>query len=248
MSALQALDPPFTLDSPADNVLSNPASRHCKVANTLLPSPLESPPVLLELRNGRGGHRHPLQTSGMRTYESSKNIPPVAGIIWSECKKKVLEAFSDAGQSPLDLILDILDSMQHEYENYRSRWFSPASNKLSVLLDSIFAHPKGRDLILRWMHPHALEFVCSTVSSEMDCVVKALSLPGVEHITSEFIANWTLETVVEPAIQLCPSLLSILHAAAQTEEAKQKNKIKTPKTVGTSLQSLLFELTHIVGL
>jgi hypothetical protein len=81
------------------------------------------------------------------------------------------------------------------------------------------------------MRPHVLDSVCSLVSSEMDLVVNKLYLPSVEHISSEFINDWTLETVIEPAIQLCPSLSRILEAAAQTVEAKRKNKIKFPKTV-----------------
>ncbi|KAH9961657.1 hypothetical protein BGW80DRAFT_1463787 [Lactifluus volemus] len=68
------------------------------------------------------------------------------------------------------------------------------------------------------------------VASEMDLVVKELSFPSVEDVSSEFISNWTLERVVEPATKLCPSLLHILEAAAQTQEAKRKNKIKFPKT------------------
>jgi hypothetical protein len=76
----------------------------------------------------------------------------------------------------------------------------------------------------------------------MDLAVKELFLPSVEHVSSEFINNWTLETVVEPAAQRCPSLLRVLGAAAQTEEAKQKNKIKSPKTVGIQ-SSFLFALS-----
>jgi len=65
----------------------------------------------------------------------------------------------------------------------------------------------------------------------MDLVIKELSLPSVEHVSSKFINDWTLETAVKPATQLCPSLLHILEAAAQTEDAKQKNKIKFVKMV-----------------
>jgi hypothetical protein len=65
----------------------------------------------------------------------------------------------------------------------------------------------------------------------MDLVTKELSLPSVDHVSTEFVSAWTLDRVVEPAIQLCPTLLYILNAAAQTREAKQKNKIKLPKTV-----------------
>ena len=190
------------------------------------------PATLLKLRRKAG--QIMLATSGMRAY-NSLGTPPTAQSVWKECKEKVLQAFTDAGRSPLELILDILDSGQHEYENYRSRWFSPASNKLSLLLDRIFAHPKGHDLILQWMKPHALDTVCSSISSEMDLAVKELSLPSVEHVSSEFISHWTLETIVEPAYRLCPSLSRVLEAAAQTEEAKVKNKIKFPKTVGRQL-------------
>jgi hypothetical protein len=65
----------------------------------------------------------------------------------------------------------------------------------------------------------------------MDLVTKELSLPSVDHVSTEFVSGWTLDRVVEPAMQLCPTLLCILNAAAQTREAKQKNKIKSPKTV-----------------
>jgi len=126
----------------------------------------------------------------------------------------------------------MLDPSQDKHKQYHSRWFSTARcSKLSDLLDSIFAHPKGRDLILQWMQPHALESICSAVASEMDLVTKELSLPSVEHVTSEFVSNWSLERVIEPATRLCPSLICILEAAAQTGEAKRKNKIKLPKTV-----------------
>ena len=69
------------------------------------------------------------------------------------------------------------------------------------------------------------------VALEMDLAVKELSFPSIEYVSTEFISQWTLESVIEPATQLCPSLLRILDAAAQTQEAKRKNKIKLPKTV-----------------
>jgi hypothetical protein len=65
----------------------------------------------------------------------------------------------------------------------------------------------------------------------MDLVTKELSMPSVEHVSPQFISNWTLDVVLEPATKLCPTLMCILDAAAQTEEAKRKNKIKSPKTV-----------------
>jgi hypothetical protein len=188
----------------------------------------ESPPVVLELLNNADDPGCTLEASDLRVYGDT---PPASQSTWNDCKKKILGLLSDAGRSPLDLVLDILDLRQGEYENYRSRWFSSSCNKFSILLDRTFAHPKGHGLMLRWIQPHSLETVCSTVASEMDLVVKELTLPSVEHVSSEFISNWTLESIIEPATQLCPSLLRVLEAAAQTQEARRKNKIKSPKTV-----------------
>lgn len=203
-------------------------------------APSTSPPVVLELSN----FGHAFETSNLRAYDYLDNTPPASQNSWKDCKKNILGLLSDAGRSPLDLILDILDLRQEEYEMYRSRWFSSNCNKFSAVLDRTFAHPKGHDLILHWLHPHSLESVCSTVAAEMDIVIKELSLPSVEHVSSEFVSTWTLEKVVEPATQLCPSLLRILEAAAQTPEAKRKNKIKAPKTVrGTFCRCYVYSNT-----
>ncbi|KAF8503300.1 hypothetical protein F5888DRAFT_1917408 [Russula emetica] len=199
-------------------------------------TPSESPPILLKFRNTANNLGQTLNASHSHVYEPPSLTPQS---VWGECKQKVLKAIADARRSPLDLILDILDPSQDEYEHYRLRWFSPSCNKLSGLLDRIFAHSKGRDLVLHWTHPHSLESVCATVASEMDLVVKELSLTSVEHVSTEFISSWTLEKVIEPATQLCPSLLRILEAAAQTKEAKCKNKIKFPKTTCSVVVSQL---------
>jgi hypothetical protein len=58
------------------------------------------------------------------------------------------------------------------------------------------------------------------VASEMDLVTKELSLPSIEHVSSDFISNWSLDRVIEPATQLCPLLICILEATAQTGETK----------------------------
>ena len=206
--------------------------------------PLESPPVVLELSSTADELGYTLETSDLRVYENTAPASASRSGNWDDCKKKVLMLLSDAGRSPLDIILDILDLRQEEYEQYRSRWFSSNCSKFSALLDRTFEHPKGRGLILHWFSPHLLESVCSTVASEMDLVVKELSLPSVEHVSSEFISKWTLERVVEPATQLCPSLLRILEAAAQTEEAKRKNKIKLPKMVRNPSSARMRQLRH----
>jgi hypothetical protein len=223
---------PWNLNATVNKLTSCGTTLDDGRANETSCSPSESPPVVLELSNTLGDV---LETSNLRVYESPDIIPPGTQNGWNDCKKEVLKLFSDAGRSPLDLIIDLLDLDQDEYEHYRTRWFSSNCNKISVLLDLIFAHPKGHDLILHWVRPHSLEAICTTVASEMDLVVKELSFPSVEDVSSEFISNWTLERVVEPATKLCPSLLHILEAAAQTQEAKRKNKIKFPKTVSRNI-------------
>ena len=219
----------FTPDTTDNDSFANCALGDCKIPEEFSCVEPGGPPVLLKLRKSSNNLGRTLEASQLQVYDTPSLTPRN---IWLDCKRDVLKMISDASRSPLDLISDILDPSQDEHEQYRSRWFSSARrSKLSDLLDSIFAHPKGRDLMLKWMQPHAMDSICSTVSSEMDLVTKELSLPSVEHITPDFISNWSLERIIEPATWLCLSLVRILEAAAQTGEAKRKNKIKSPKTV-----------------
>jgi hypothetical protein len=225
----------FTSDAADNNSFASCALEDYEIPGDFSCLEPENSPVLLKLRNTPNNLGRTLEASHLHVYDTPSLTPRNT---WRDCKREVLKMISDASQSPLNLISDILDPSQDEYEQYRSQWFSLAwCSKLSDLLDSIFAHPKGRDLVLQWMQPHALEFICSTIVSEMDLVTKELSLPGVEHVLTDFISNWSLKRVIEPATRLCPSLIRILEAAAQTGEAKRKNKIKLPKMVGRCLCS-----------
>ena len=142
-------------------------AQDCQILNgsPLASTPSESPlePVLLKLRNPGSNLGQTLEASQPHAYET----PSLSQSVWGECKRTVLKAIVDANRSLLDLILDILDPSLDEYEHYRLRWFSSSCSILSRLLDSIFAHPKGRDFMLDWMHPHSLKSVCSTVMSEI---------------------------------------------------------------------------------
>lgn len=93
-------------------------------------APSESPPVLLTLRNTVNNLGQRLETSRLHVYESPSLTPPTPSL-WGDCKQTVLKAIADARRSPLDLIIDILDSSQDEYEHYRSQWLSPSCNKLA---------------------------------------------------------------------------------------------------------------------
>lgn len=175
---------------------------------------------MLELYNTASDLGSMSETLNLHTYEFLDNTHPASQNSWKDCKKKVLRILSDAGQSPLDLILDILDPHQEEYESYHSRWFSLTYDEFSALLDHTFALPKGHDLLLKWFHPHLIKSVCLTVTSKINLVTKKLSLPSIEHVSSKFVSSWTLKHVIEPATMFCPMLLHILEVAAQTQEAQ----------------------------
>jgi hypothetical protein len=189
----------------------------------------------------------PAPTGKMFTYKTIHSTASPRGS-WKDCKQNILTMLESAHRTPLDFLLDLLDPEQDGYEIYRSHWFSRSSHKIALLLDRIFAHPKGHNFILDWMRSHALDSVCSVVSSEMDQVVKELSLPSVQHLTPDMISNWKLETTLSPATQHCPTLLRILETAAQTEDAKQKNKTKNPETVGHSSLSFASDHSNATGL
>jgi hypothetical protein len=75
--------------------------------------------------------------------------------------------------------------------------------------------------------PVAVDLFGDVITQEMNNVQKTDLLPGVAAITPEFIKNWT----ISPHRELAPCLLRILSTAAQTADAKEKNKIKKPDTV-----------------
>jgi hypothetical protein len=161
----------FTQDTTDNNSFTPYTPEDYEIPDDLSHVQPESSPILLKLRNTAKNLGLTHEASDLHVYDILSQTPRN---VWKDCKQNVLRMISDASRSPLDLISDILDPTQDEHEQYRSRWFSPARrSKLSDLLDSIFAHPKGRDLILEWMKPHALESVCSTVASEMDLVQKS---------------------------------------------------------------------------
>lgn len=75
-------------NSSRDDLFTNSSTQDTFAAITPPLLPLESQPILLELRRKAGYCT--LGTSGLRAYQSP-GIPPVAPSAWSECKEKVLK-------------------------------------------------------------------------------------------------------------------------------------------------------------
>jgi hypothetical protein len=77
-----------------DDPFTNPFGQDPFEAGLPSLTPLESPPILLELC--RKAKHDMLGTSGIHAYKSP-GIPPAAQSAWNKCKEKVLQAFCDAG-------------------------------------------------------------------------------------------------------------------------------------------------------
>ncbi|KAF9226424.1 hypothetical protein BS17DRAFT_878968 [Gyrodon lividus] len=118
------------------------------------------------------------------------------------------------GRISLDCILDILDPSKTHLAVYRRLFFNDC----------------GRAHLLRWMEPHAIELVPDKITSEMDNVKSALT-GTISSITPESLLAWDVNmfigTLVEEA---APITGHMLKTAAQTERAKQQNKIKSCST------------------
>ncbi|KAG1718275.1 hypothetical protein EDB19DRAFT_1799449 [Suillus lakei] len=95
----------------------------------------------------------------------------------------------------------------------------------------MFADSRGRSRLLSWFHPHAVTYVCETVSTEMDAVKENLR-GTLDPITPEFLSTWDLNSMMrDTVVPKVPILQSILRHAAQTDRAMAKNKIKDCSTV-----------------
>ncbi|KAF8810165.1 hypothetical protein BYT27DRAFT_7066347, partial [Phlegmacium glaucopus] len=137
--------------------------------------------------------------------------------------------------SPIDVLLEVLNQSSPEYQGYRTELYKNSSSNLGRLLDTIMDDKKGAQKLNKWMLPHALDLVCSTVYDEMDALNVSSRLPGMAAITPEFIKNWD----ASQDRKLSPTLTRILETAAQTEKAKTGNKKKRPEMTCTVIVNQL---------
>ena len=130
--------------------------------------------------------------------------------------------------SPFDLILEILDEDKDEFSGHRKEFYKEGNEKLFKILDAIVSSGHGRSKLRTWIRrPAAVDLFSDVITQEMNIVQNTDLLPGIAAITPEFIKKWT----ISPHRELAPCLLRVLSTAAQTADAKEKNKIKKPDMV-----------------
>ena len=130
--------------------------------------------------------------------------------------------------SPFDLVLEILDEDKPEYSYHRTEFYKEGNEKLSKILDAIASSGPGRSKLQTSLRrPATVELFGNVITQEINKVQKAELLPGIAAITPEFIKNWS----ISPHQELALCLLHVLSTAAQTADAKEKNKVKKPDMV-----------------
>ncbi|KAJ7199758.1 hypothetical protein GGX14DRAFT_572475 [Mycena pura] len=127
--------------------------------------------------------------------------------------------------SPFQLILQVLNPDDWQYEYHRSHLYREGSTRLSELVDAMMHDEHGKTKLLDCMRPHLLDFACKTVAEEMENRREVSIVSGIGVVTPEFIDAWNIEEEVDTT----PFLTRILETAAQTKHAAAHNKIKHPQ-------------------
>ena len=119
---------------------------------------------------------------------------------WHERIKSAIKILRDGRISILDFMSTILDPSQLDFAVNRDRIYysskeekenlkdESSRGKLEQVLDHMFADSRGRSRLLNWFHPHAVTYVCETVSTEMDAVKEDL-WGMLDSITPEFLST-----------------------------------------------------------
>lgn len=142
-----------------------------------------------------------------------------------------LQTLRDGRYCVFDLMNEVLDP-QSKHHRRRVGLYQRSASKIIAMLDHIMLDPCGASILLEWFKPHAIKEVCGMVSNEMALAQTKLSLSGgIGGISPQFIANWSHENILGITAQETPTLVSILHAGAQTKRGAEKNTKKTPNLV-----------------
>lgn len=158
--------------------------------------------------------------------------------------ESVLKILRDGRMSPIDLMLEILDPSNAKYDWYRTGLFHTSPEKVRNMLDLMMQHDRGSTVITDWLRPQVAEWACKEVYREMDAAKDALLLSGgVGDLTPEYLETWSQSNILGTASAEAPILLSILHAGAQTQKAREKNTKKTSHLVRHVYLSDIHRLT-----
>ena len=105
---------------------------------------------------------------------------------------------------------------QQELAYFHSGFYA-TTNRVHIheLLDTIWAHPKGKIILEDWVQPHAIDLICKSVHSEMEAAKPVLRM-NVSDVTPEFVSNWDIRETMEPvATKITPIWTRVLNAATQ---------------------------------
>jgi hypothetical protein len=142
-----------------------------------------------------------------------------------------------------DLLELVASGSQQGITYFHSAFYGTTHRaRIHQLLDTIWAHPKGKSLLEDWMRPHAIDLVCETVHREMEAAKPFLKM-GVNEVTPEFVSNWDIRETMEPiAINTTPMLSRVLHAATQpklpSDNSESEEDYKNRRTVCSRSLSL----------
>ena len=142
--------------------------------------------------------------------------------------ESVLDILRNARMGLLEFFSLVLEAPESSFAYYRSSFYSEhSSNQLSHLFDLIWKDEKGHEALKTWMFPHALELICEKIHLEMEDTKPLLQM-STNDVTPEFIENFDIENIMEPAAKNTPVWTQILTAATESKESV--NKIKTSRS------------------
>ncbi|KIK40439.1 hypothetical protein CY34DRAFT_24807 [Suillus luteus UH-Slu-Lm8-n1] len=144
-----------------------------------------------------------------------------------------LKILRDSCISVLDLLIKILDPSEASYSTYRNHICVPSpkekqlgTGRLEKMLDFLWEDPRSQTRVAEWLHPHAVTYVCSTVYNEMDDVKRCLHAT-LNTVTPKLLLTCNVENTLASIMHKpTPLLYTIIMNAAQTNHAKENNKIK----------------------
>ena len=147
---------------------------HSRLSDTISDSGVS----LSDAHAGSSSESHIVVRRGPRTSRTGK----ISEVLTSLRKSKL---------SPLDLIIEIVNTSNTAYDNYRQKMYEESGRrKLISILDMIMDDGRGKSVLLDWMRPHVLQQVHETVHDEMNALTLELCTT-MNTITPEYLMVWS---------------------------------------------------------
>jgi hypothetical protein len=141
---------------------------------------------------------------GGSSYDDKENywyqIPRARGKPHStiEIAKNILNTLREAKLTPLEFLTCLFDDSVDEFATFRDAFYKEHHlHRLSDLLNVFWKSDKGSRYMKDWMRPRAVDLICDTIHTEMDCAKSHLQMLMMD-ITPEFISTWDINGLMEP--------------------------------------------------